>query len=833
MKSFKRRVFSLIAIVLALFTVLMVSLFTHTIVYGDELLETGLLSMMREIKLMARRGQITDVNGQPLAYDRESYNIQFYRDPLRTGEKWRALYTEIIIKTIDIIEKNGNKVIDVFAIRRYKPEEIDQEKAEKGIKAGDFYFYWGVTNENVAAARHKLWCGNLYISEKATAFEAYTALRQRYMIPESFTFEEAAKVLSVWQEVQNMAFRSYIPVVIAYDVDISTVAEIEQRKNELEGMSSVQSTIRVYPNASTAAHIIGYMGKENDEADLLAMLELGYSRDDKVGITGVEATMEKFLSAAIGERSGKSVFEVDSRGRIIKELERIAPKPGYNVELTIDLELQKVLEKALENNIKATREEQIKRYNEDLDEYKKKEQDRGGLETRFAQTGAAVVIDCNNGNILALASYPSFDLNWFADGISPEEFEILNDSATSPLFNKAISSIAEPGSVFKMVTGLAGLMEGVITPEWHIDCQGIYTEGIETGRGPKCWVYPYFSQHQGENIVKALKDSCNYYFFNVARMLGIDGINKWSDMFGLTSKTGVELTGEATGHVASPKVLFDNAKEIARQLTYKPYLVKESIKKQLNIYGLILNKVFTDEQLEKAATRIVMLVEPTTEEQQYGPHIRTILREELGINENITYARRWHSEISTMLYEIKWNPTQTVLTGIGQSVTAVSPIAVARYIAAIANGGTVYKASIINKVTDNNGNIIYQNTPTVFNSLGDTKDYLSLIKEGMREVISPEDHGTAAKYFKDFEYRTDMAAKTGTAQVSNINIENTSWFVAFTPFENAEIAIAVYIPNGLSGGLSGQTVRDVIQFYRDRQKLQNEDDLTTPGSLLK
>ena len=438
-------------------------------------------------------------------------------------------------------------------------------------------------------------------------------------------------------------------------------------------------------------------------------------------------------------------------------------------------------------------------------------------------------MDVNTGNVLAMASYPSFDPNMFIGGISEADYQALNDPDTAPLFNKAISSASEPGSIFKPVTGYAALMEGVITPEETIDCQDEYTPAVQQGKAPGCWT-DYPQNHQGENIVKALKDSCNYYFYTVSDRMGIDKLTKWADTFGLSSKTGIELPGEVTSHVANQQVLYDNTKEInGGQLNSKPYLVRLSVEKQLKKYGLMRGVTYTDEQVERCATRIVQLVGTST---NIGPQIRSIMREELDIPESTSYARRWHQEINSILYEITWNRVQTILTGIGQSVTAVTPIAVARYISAIANGGNVYEASIIKKVVAPDGSTVEQNDPKVVSTLGDTKGYLEYIKEGMHEVVSAEDGGTAADIFTGFEYTSDIAAKTGTAQVSQIDLENSAWFVAFTPFEQAEIAVVVFIPNGYAGSMAGYTARDIIQFYRDRQKQQTNTTVTTPGGMV-
>jgi penicillin-binding protein 2 len=806
----------MMAVFAACLLILTATLFNLTVLQGNAYANRSENNKTRQVSVTAKRGNILDSSGVPLAYDKTSYNVTFYRDPLRTGERWRSIYTDIILKTVAILEKNGNKVIDTFSIKR--------------DSNGMYYFDWGnVTSAKALADREKLWRGNMAVPT-AGAEEAFQILRQRYMIPDELDHVMARKVLSIWQEVQNYAFKSYVSVVIAFDVDASTVAEIEQRSLELEGMRAVQSFTRIYPNDESAAHIVGYMSKVYDPGRLEALRKIGYTAEDLVGMSGVEATMEQYLTSSSGDRKGYQVVEVDSRSKIVRVLEQSEPTAGNDVILTIDAELQKVVEQALAANVRTIAEKQLEMYNARLSYYQQKEADRGGLPTRFAKTGAAIVMDVNTGQILALASYPSYDPNLFTGGISVQNYADLSDEATTPLFNKAISSRAEPGSIFKMVTGYAGLMEGVITPETRIDCQGSYDEAVTQGNAPSCWIGRNIQRHANENITSAVKDSCNYFFFTVADRLGIARLNKWADIFGLTSKTGIELTGEVTSYVANQKVLYDNTKDInTGQVNSKPYLVQKALAKQLRGYGVLRGVLYTDEQINRAATRIVELV-GTAEE--LGPSIRSIMREELDIPETITYAKRWHLEVSSILYEIRWNRIETVVTGIGQSVSSITPIAIVRYISAIANGGTVYEASIIKRVVAPNGTVIMENNPKVVSTLSDRDGFLRYITEGMREVISAEDGGTAARAFTGFEYVDDMAAKTGTAQVGKIDLENTAWFVAYTPYENAQIAIVVYIPNGYQGAMAAQATRAIIQFYRDRQKQQIEITVPKPGTLV-
>ncbi|MBE5781006.1 MAG: hypothetical protein E7328_04220 [Clostridiales bacterium] len=801
------------------FLVLMVSAFQLTILEGAESAQQADNVTSRTIKLTSSRGSILDANGIPLAYDKESYDIQIYRDPTQIGEKWRALYSEAIIKAVDIIEKNGGEIVTDFAI--------------KSDAYGRLFFDFGqIANPNLSdealKAREDLWRSNLYFDADIGPREAYNELRVRYAIPEEMDFEAAATVLGIWQAVQYNMYRSYTAVTIAENVDMNTVAQIEAA-DDLIGISAVESTVRIYPKNDTAAHIIGYMSRTYDEDTLNWMDENGYSTTDKIGVYGVESTMEEYLSANIGSRAGMQVVEVNSSSKSMRELYYEAPEAGNDVILTIDYDLQVKLDESLAKAIAESNAKQKQVYDANYSKYYKLEQNRGGTKTRFAKTGAAVVIDVNSGAILAMSSYPSFDLNLFTGGISEEDYAKINDEETSPMFNKAISSRAEPGSTFKMVTGYAALMEGIISPYSRISCLGEYRENVVYGKGPECWT-KNIASHANQTIVDGLKNSCNYFFYYVANRLGIDKLNLYADMFGLSAKTGVELTGEVTSHVANQKVLYDNTKDIeSGQLTYKAYLVKRQIMEQLKYYGVTRGEAYSDEQLDRCAERIVQLV---GSDDELGDGIRVVMRQELGIPESISYARRWDTQISGYLYEITWNSIQTAVTGIGQSVTAITPIAMARYIAAIANGGTVYDCTVIDKVVDKEGNIVYNQEPKVFGTINDEQGNMDYIVEGMKEVFSLEDGGTGANALRGFEYADDMAGKTGTAQVSTIDLEDTAWLVAFTPIEEAEIAIVVYIPNGYQSSLAATCVKDVIQFYRDRSKTTEDNTISTPGGLV-
>jgi penicillin-binding protein 2 len=387
-------------------------LFNLQFVKGEANLEKELDFSRKDIRLTGPRGKILDCNGLPLAYNQTSYSVQFMRDPSLPGAATRPKYTQSIMRTIDIVEKNGGKTLSTFAIHK--------------MDDGSYQFFWpgldSEANPKTYAARIKKWkdenCSNSRkIYRTHTPEEIYNECRTYYGIPASVGYDEAFKILSVWQEVQSIYFSSYIPVTVASSVDMNTVAEIEIRANELIGMQISQTNSRVYPNKTMAAHIIGYMGRMLDENTIVDMGNLGYHRDDLIGVSGIEASEETELSGDTADRSGTRVVEVDNLGKVVREItsDNKDPKPGNNVMLTIDSKLQKVLEKALQENIDICRAEQDSGYRDAPSMYEQSAENRG-YPIQWASVGAAVVMEAQTGRILAMASYPSFDPNLFNGG---------------------------------------------------------------------------------------------------------------------------------------------------------------------------------------------------------------------------------------------------------------------------------------------------------------------------------------------------------------------------------------------------------------------------------
>lgn len=847
--NIRNRFFIFGALALALFIVLFVQLIQLMLVNGKEYAAMSGALKQREIAISGARGSILDRNGLPLAYDEKSYNVQFYRDPTKNTDTDRAYYTSVIIDAIKVIEDNQGTVIDTFVIRH-------------DDKSDEYYFDWGIENEENQQSRETKWRENMFVGKKRTPEQIYLFLRDKYQIPPEMGYEEAHKVLSVWQESQLNSWVAYEPVTIAYNVNMQTVAEIETHKAELTGMSIEDSTVRVYPRNSVAAHEIGYLGKISNPDTLKDYAARGYDVNDLVGVEGVEQSMEALLTGNSALRQGTETVEVDNKAIIQNTLSSTQPTQGYNVMLTLDIPLQMAVEASLAKNIPEIHKKQVEAFEANLDNDHDGKPDYTGLDInklKLAVSGAAVVLDVDSGNVLAMANNPSFDLNQFVGGISQEQYDALNNDPSKPLFNKAVSSRATPGSIFKMVTGLGALMEGKTNLDQRISCAGQYIvnqDAVNTGakpQGPRCWVGSKIGQHADQTIVEGLAHSCNYYFFTLSERLGINLLDKWSDKFGLTSSTGIELPAEAIGQVGSQKLLYDPSKPVDEQASFLPKLVMEtgpnSIMNLIKAFAEDHDIAYEEDKVRATAQEIVELlaIKWTPDERErnilkdehgvsLGEHVRQILSDRLGISVKVSKIQL-SSDITSVLSELQWSVTKTINTGIGQEITQVTPIAVARYVAAIVNGGTVYQTHIVDKVIAQDGTVILDQQPEVFGTLDAKPEFLDAIMRGMESVVDAQE-GTAGDYFKNFEYTDFIGGKTGTAQVSQVDLENNSWFVCFAPYSKTdptvkpEIVIVVYVPNGYKGGYSCYVARDIIQYYMDQKKIVAEQTIPDSGSLV-
>ena len=840
-KKYTGRYRTFAVIIAILFGVLIVQLFNLQVVDYEENFAASENKKTKTITSQGSRGTIMDANSMTLAYDKQIYNIQFYRDPNFTSDQKDengntvsslSLYTKAIIDAIEIIERNGGTLNTSFSL---KQDEM----------TGMWVFTWN-TNDYTAsqqAARESMWRSNFYMASTTTypQQELFDKLCQRYKLPETLTTEEKIKVLGVWETMQNNAFLSS-PITIASNVSWETVIEIEAKALTMEGISVSVSTQRVYPNGTLACHVVGYIGKiQNYDTYYSTYKDKGYSLSDLIGLDGVEKTMEDWLSPCTTQRVGKRVVEIDRYGAVSRTLSTTEATDGNNVKLTIDSNLQRIAEAALETNINTIRDEQEKLLKNDtwLDTNKSVLQgttrDFDSNPIELAEKGAAVVID-REGRVLALASYPPYDPNAFIVG-GEAAANILLDSR-NPLVDYAIGSRDTPGSIFKGVTATAGLMSGELTMTEEISDMGKYTK-YDSTNPPRCWVNQnYLSRHADQTVKDALTHSCNYFFYEVGSRLyehTDDQLYKTAALYGLTTKTGIDLPGELQGYVGSQTTLYDKNKAISasEQATWRPSIVFNNIRKNLVSVSATYGMTFDDDKLDKCVKRLMDMAVDYNQ-SDWLAQIRNILMEELDMPREMVYLQAITGDTYIMLNEIKWGGSEAIMCAVGQSITTVTPVALARYIAAIANGGKVYDLRIVDSIISPDGEVLSQSSPILASQLeGDNvEEYLAFIREGMKGVVEAE--GTAKRFFSDSKYdniRENMGAKTGTAEKTQIDLENNAWMIAFAPFEEPEIAVCVYIPHGYSGAYCSITVREIIDYYMDNRALSQDDYMAPSNSL--
>ncbi len=310
---------------------------------------------------------------------------------------------------------------------------------------------------------------------------------------------------------------AYQPIILKDDITPDELAYIEAHRNELPELDTIMSHRRLYPKGGFLAHLVGYVGEvSKDMLDQEAFQF--YDQGDIVGMSGVERQYNDLL---MGKNGSRNVM-VDSRGKVVKQVDEDPAEPGKPLKLTIDIDLQIAAEQALGET-----------------------------------DGAIVAMDPHTGEILAMVSRPTFDPNAFAVRISRADWNKLVNDESHPLLNKAIQAQLAPGSVFKIIMSVAGLQEN-ISQTMHVNCTG---GGMFYGRYFKCWVVAEHRTHGDVTIQKAIYQSCDTYFYTLAERLGIGRIAKYATALGLGQKTGVDVPGEVSGVMPSEEWKIKNFKQ--------------------------------------------------------------------------------------------------------------------------------------------------------------------------------------------------------------------------------------------------------------------------------
>ena len=498
-------------------------------------------------------------------------------------------------------------------------------------------------------------------------------------------------VSEILEKIRKMAHNpGHIPVRLAEDIDWETVAKIENNRMDLPGIKIEVVPLRVYHWGNHASHLIGYLAEINKE-DLAASEQGVYRGGDLVGKMGLERLREKDLR---GEK-GRNYMEVNALGFEQKNLKGIEPLPGNDLRLTLDMELQKAAEEIMDEHDYA---------------------------------GAVVALEANSGRLLVLASAPALHIDEFVGGISHKAWKGMLDNPHHPLVNKLVQGQYPPGSTYKPITAVAGLAEGVITPDSVIYCPGYYRFGNRTYR---CWKR---GGHGAVNLKRALAESCDVYFYQVGQRLGVDRLAKYAKLFGFGHRTGVEMEHEKAGLVPT------------------------------------------------AAWK----------KNRFGK---------------------------------SWQEGETLSIAIGQGFNLVTPVQLALMTAALANGGTLYKPTLVEEVKDPDGHVIESFKPVVLERLKGQGRNLKLVREGLVEAVNGK-RGTG-KRARVSDKSILVGGKTGTAQVVRLKqyshlkeadipykYRDHALFICFAPAENPEIVVAVVVEHGLHGGSAAAPVaRAVLEKY--------------------
>lgn len=505
-----KRLIILFVVFLIIMSAMTCRLVDLQLVNGEEYLKKSQRKVSSTFSVEAARGEILDRNGTLLVANSQVYKIRFiyaYWD--------RKQQNDVILRLCRVLEQNNCTYGDSLPISADKPFEYTQQS--------------GTTDRNRLA---KLFSDSKSLSEKAEqanndASVAAALLCEYYDVDDSLSDAEKRKVIGIRYEMEQQGFSPYNVFTLDSDITIEAVSVIKERSFEFPGVEAVISAKREY-RTNYAAHILGRVGAIfADEYEQLK--DEGYPMNAVIGKDGVEKSFESELRGI----DGKKRVETTTDGKVLKQTTISEPQPGNNCYLTIDIGLQQTAEQSLAENIQRI----------------KKAGERGSKSgAKDIEGGAAVVIDVSNGEILALANYPTFNPATFS-----KDYSSLLANPLTPMVNRAIAGVYPPGSTFKMVTAIAALQEGIVTPETKINDTGVY-EYYAPNYRPRCWYYKDYGRGHGKlNVSEAIKVSCNYFFYETGRLLGIERLNRYAKKLGLGQKTGIELAGEKAGVLAGPE----------------------------------------------------------------------------------------------------------------------------------------------------------------------------------------------------------------------------------------------------------------------------------------
>ena len=663
--KFSFRVGVLILLIAVMTGIFGVRLYDVQVTQASQVDHTPSGSHTYRTRVTAARGEILDRNGKVLIGNRASYNLTLIYAIVFSAEN----PNENLRKLTNLCNELELEMTDHFPVTMEKP-----------------YTYTTDEYSSTWNSYFKTFLDERGWDSDISAPQLIRRLKDTYHLPADWTEEEARRVISIRYELDLRRWTSLPTYVLLNDVDSVSLAAITELN--IPGVNVETSTVRQY-NTTYAAHILGRIGLMNAE-EYEIYKEKDYAMDAYVGKEGLERAFEDDLHGTDGLR----VTTISADGTVLEEYYKTMPQAGKNIELTIDIDLQKVSEDALKAHILSLRE------------------DDGD-----AEGGAVVVQQVKTGQILACASYPTFDPATYS-----QKYNELLETDFAPLYNRALQAAYPPGSTYKMVTTIASIDSGTIGRWVEIEDKGIYRRFEDVGYTPRCMLYTTAGATHGYvNAMEALAVSCNYYFYEVGYQTGITKIDEVAKALGLGEATGVEL----------------------------------------------------DESV----------------------------------------GRRANAETKKLLYSKGydgWYDADTVAAAIGQSENRFTPMQLACYTSALANHGTRYKATFLQRVLSSDySELLYESTPVVASQLNISDEAYAAYTEGMRLSVTWA-NGTSHYYLGDYDVA--VCAKTGTAEHGGNGSDNAA-YVLSAPADDPQIAIAVYVEKGTPGSRLAKVARAILDAY--------------------
>ena len=692
------------AMALAVLAIYLVVLFNTQVVHHEEYLAKSIQTITRMENVEASRGIITDRSGRTLVTNQSTYSLTFDASLLKPGEN----QNDAILRLVTLCRDQGvawedNLPLSLDGAAHFTVDTLtDTQKSRffsylrdlkptrellaayvrqhpellKPPKEGETALDPATAKDTelLKQTNSAALTNSLLLNAGITPAKLFDWMREDMKLSDDYSDSDARLILGVRYELKlrklganNNAY------VLAQNVDVAFCSLISD--GQFQGARIIRSSARQYAT-TYATHILGTVGGISDYTD--EWKERGYRMDDTIGLSGVEAAFEDYLRGA----DGKRMISVNSDGKVTGEYYSVEPRSGYTVELTVDLKLQQAVEDTL-----AAKVAQLNQ--------------KDHLDSRGA---AAAVVKVGTGEILSLASYPTFDLSTWRQDYA----ELSSDPAT-PMLNRAASSAYAPGSTLKPATAVAALESGATTPSETLFDTGYWKYPSTTWNGGTwCWKH---SGHGKVNATTAITNSCNYYFAEMGYRMGLDTLNEYYSALGLGEPTGIEI-GEKTG----------------RQAT----------------------------------------------------------------NEGGSNQAPW--------------------AAYGQADQLYTPLQLANYIATLVSGGQHCPAHLLKSVKSyDNSEIIATGDTTPLNTLNISDSTLQAVKKGMYGYTQPG--GMVYSYFKDCI--VSAGAKTGTAQLGG-GLKNNGVFVAFAPYDDPEIAIALVLEKGDAGAALASTVT-ILNSYFSRE----------------